>query len=556
MYMRVLLHVFAHITLTLCADTMESATVKDAVIADTACSFDKDLACKEENAYLLQQNAHLNKARVGVHESLASMAGAKASTGSGYQKARTTVRARRARRTRRKHAWDCAPYPVNFNLTDIVTNNLGFQGPSLGPLPEIRYSSAAKTKDGQVVDFVLKATTPYLTGDPSANGIKGVLGAVNVKAGTCATLALSFMKTGNAVQQVNMEDFDLSFFDVDKGGPANVPPHDSQDLVESITIGGFHEYHLNSQSTIEVYKLPSGQIKFDGSQVGREDEFTRYPNILSAAEASKAVNMKFYNVSRVDFTLCVSPGHGGRTFLFGGKSALVQCTAVPLGWGRPSCGVVPNRVPLNQVGYSTVLQGHPLCLEEDMAAFIRRVIANENMCIRNPAGFKTFVKFFNGVCSMKKAPSKLVTGSAPLNFKDLIMRLNQDVRRPSACGGGWIVFAGPDGRCQFRPAMVQVAEPAEGSGMIGKTAPLSEYGYRMVALTNSRTDMKSFIQRISSRLELRITRESSLEGFIPHYLARCGIQSFENLVYELQLKGYALPCNCGDDWIEWNEARR
>jgi len=492
-------HAFAFlVVVTHCSETAAPAELKDAVLAESTCSSNSDLACKQNAVNLLQHTSKAHKASRG-------------------------------------EVVDCFPYPQNFNLTNVTVNNLAGVGPIFNSVPVLRYSSAAKTQSGVIVDFVLRALTSYTAADASQNGVQGILGTINVAAGSSVTLAIDFMRTGTK-DIVQMEEFDLSFFDINTLDAG---------LSETITIGGFKEYHLSPTTELVFSKLPSGLHQFAAGKKGSKTDISKYPNLLSASEADRAVHVKFRNVSQISFTLSVGSGTGGRTFEFGGKSSLVQCAAVPAGWGRPSCGVVPEKAPLSEVGYRTVLQGHPLCLQADMTSFVRRVIKGNGMCIKDEMLFGKFANYFNGVCTLK---------GATLGFNDLVSRLKQDIRRPTSCGGGWIVPAGTDGSCRnAKPSLLQLPEQiSQGTGQIGKSAPLSEYGYRMVALTNSRTDMKTFIRRMATRLDLRVVTESGLDGFAPHYLSRCGMRSFDALVYELQLKGFALPCNCGADWIRWN----
>lgn len=88
-----------------------------------------------------------------------------------------------------------------------------------------------------------------------------------------------------------------------------------------------------------------------------------------------------------------------------------------------------------------------------------------------------------------------------------------------------------------------------GSGRLGEVATLTERGYRMVAMADSLEDMVVYIKRVMKKLDLRLVDEKALRGFAPHYMAACGLQSFDALVFELQLIGFALPCRCGGYWI-------
>lgn len=554
--------------------TQNSEDLHLAVVAD-ACA-DKT-TCDQEASYLLQSQAHKRSTTSDETNRIPTsflQVGSRSAVAL-KTRARRSVARRSSRSNRSSSQWDCFPYPVSFNFSNLVTNNLGGTGPVVSSIPVMRFARAATTQSGQVIDFVVRATSPYDAWDPALNGAFNNVANINVEGGTSVSLAMNFMKTGTN-QMVQMEDFDLTFLDINKRkkyvpkppvatlappprtmdpDAADVPKvslsqsetetEQKTDLAESITVKGFHEYHISSQSDLLINKLPSGSMQFAAGKIGTSEDVSKYPNVLSVAEANRAVYLKFKNVTQVNFTLSVSPGIGGRTFEIAGKSSLVQCNAVPLGWGRPSCGVVPNQVAVNEVGYRTVLQGHPLCLEGDMTIFIRRVIKQQGLCVKDETSFTNFVKYFNGVCTMKRSAGAV---AAIPSFNDLVYKLNRDVRRPLVCGGEWIAPCSAGSK----PSLMQLPDQvSDGSGAIGKSAPLSEYGYRMVALTNSRTDMKAFIRRVCLRLDLKIFSEASLEGFTPHYLSRCGMQTFEGLVYELQLIGYALPCNCGSDWLRW-----
>merc|ERR1712238_392315 len=104
---------------------------------------------------------------------------------------------------------DVCTKSVTMNTRTLTQNNLGGAGPDTGA-EELRYSKAANV-NGQSVALVVTARGGYSAGKPSATGINGAFGSINVKCNTEVTLLFKAVdsETGDAVM---LDNFALTWF--------------------------------------------------------------------------------------------------------------------------------------------------------------------------------------------------------------------------------------------------------------------------------------------------------------------------------------------------------
>jgi len=188
------------------------------------------------------------------------------------------------------------------------------------------FENVGRTSDGGHVDMVVKALSPYKphNDDLSHAWWKGSFGLINLQAQESENhvdLSLTF-KNPATDEQVTLEHLDLSFLDFDGGRTS---------ARESITISGFESYYLSADTDVTVETLGNGQTVFSSSTFGERADNPDDPHHLTAAQAKKAVNLVFTDVSEILLTLKVDPSIWvyGRDFIMAGTSAVKD----------PSCGV-------------------------------------------------------------------------------------------------------------------------------------------------------------------------------------------------------------------------
>lgn len=67
----------------------------------------------------------------------------------------------------------------------------------------------------------------------------------------------------------------------------------------------------------------------------------------------------------------------------------------------------------------------------------------------------------------------------------------------------------------------------------GHAAPLDSRGYRAVAGSRSRKEMKAFVQRVINKLGYQVESAGDLDGFVQYYSGEKGVQSIENMQKEI-----------------------
>jgi len=489
-----------------------------------------------EGSCLLQSNAR--KLRVGAHTTLQE---------------RTTRRVRtgmsRIERCLRKKPYDPREEKNHQRLLlkRLVVSNLAGAGPNVSSEKVLRYGGVWNIPGKGWIDLIVSAVSPYTPYDVTQNGLFGEprhasSGMLSVAAGTSVNLSFSFVWNETGLPAV-IPHVNVSVLGISANGDGS--------MAKSVNIYDFTRYYINNDTTLLQAKGPTGGIRFTGTDTAVVNEKPYY-FFMSDRQAAQALDVE-YVVSTFYMTFSVGPGTGCVNFHFGGRAAISECLGVPKGWGKPSCGVVPKTVPLNEVGWRTVQTGHPLCRETDVDIFMRRVITAQGYCLGSEQSFGSFKRYFNGQCALHDG---VKDGLYPKqDFAGILKHLKDAISKPPQCGGGWIRYGPPVGPPCDSSGLVQsmIVIPdmysKPGSGRLGEIAGLSERGYRMVAMSDSLEDMVVYIKRVMVKLDLKLVDEKALRGFAPHYMAACGLQSFDALVFELQLIGFALPCRCGAWWI-------
>jgi hypothetical protein len=208
----------------------------------------------------------------------------------------------------------------------VVFSNLGGLGPDTSSPAGIRYHNVTQL-GGASIDALL-TSSGYETPVPRENGLRGNLGAVNLKLAQTVDFTLTFINAGTA-SPVTLGAFHLSFLDLDTGiaGAAK----------EELTIGGFDEMHVLPHATITT-STADGRTTFTATEHGTSNDNPTDPLVLSDVQAARTVSLRFPSgLSSVQFSYSVanSPRQAanddeGRNFFLAGMTQNYFCDVQPL----------------------------------------------------------------------------------------------------------------------------------------------------------------------------------------------------------------------------------
>jgi len=153
-----------------------------------------------------------------------------------------------------------------------------------------------------------------------------------------------------------------------------------------------------------------------------------------------------------------------------------------------------DEVPLSEEGYSRVLRSKS---KREMETFVRRIMASLGMTIEHEEGLRNMVALYDGEADKQ-------------DFQTLVDELTEESQKQCS----WVL--GKEAKKQAKKKL-------------GKTAPLSEDGYKMVAFTRSPRDMSDFAERVLMREGYFLTQRDALQGLMPWHSCEKGIQSFVRL---------------------------
>jgi len=210
---------------------------------------------------------------------------------------------------------------VNWTLCNATFHsNLGGLGPDGGE-ESLRYYNIA-TAGGQAVDLVLTTTGEYTAKDVSINGLvqrNSCFGVVNVKSkkdsenSVTVNFDLVYHQTNTSVAFDHMY---FTLFDLDE----------SNNAAESIT---FYDnvnqvYPINGGSELERSGDLTSGLKFSSTEIGNGSDNPTDPESLTPLQKRRAVTVDFVEKNQWKVTFSVVGGKGGRNFVFGGRSNLVE----------------------------------------------------------------------------------------------------------------------------------------------------------------------------------------------------------------------------------------
>lgn len=210
------------------------------------------------------------------------------------------------------NAADICAKSLTMNTLTLAQNNLGGVGPGSGA-EELRYSKAANV-NGQSVDLIVTARSAYSASKPSATGVAGAFGSINVKCNTEVTLLFKVVdsETGDAV---TLDNVALTWYDIDEGKKGK-----GRSTVTACGDG------LLTSSSSELAIANHGSCWSATSSVaGTKADNPSDPFTLTRAQRQRVATFPFSGVSQFVSTLNVEKGFGGRNFQFAIEPG-VACT--------------------------------------------------------------------------------------------------------------------------------------------------------------------------------------------------------------------------------------
>jgi len=221
------------------------------------------------------------------------------------------------------------PSDLNFDTAELVSNNLGGQGPNHNDPLEIRFKDISPVHSG-TIDLVVTNTTAYETAESSANGKEAheIFGQINVQTNTEVGLKFEFQDEHG--EPVVMPDFYFTWADIDGWGQNGV-----MITHEHVVFPDIKGEPIASEDTEVKVTNHEGSWSVSSTLVGRGCDNPKDPMNFTRRvcrgdevfEKRRAVTVEY--ASRTDFSVTLkaestNDGAGRfRNFFFAGKSNLV-----------------------------------------------------------------------------------------------------------------------------------------------------------------------------------------------------------------------------------------
>jgi len=215
---------------------------------------------------------------------------------------------------------------LDFENANMITNNLGGNGPDTGVAEEMRYGNIGEYPAGEPFDMIIVAlTSPFVNkkGYVRLNGIWKNKQFGNIaldNSGEAKTysneikLQVSFVRPGGSTP-VELPEVFFAVFDVDGSGDLKTK--------QTLSGKGYKGYVTDADTELVASKSDDGFTKFTATQgdvVNPADPMT-----ATKKQRQSMVMYFFEGVSSFEFTFGLI-GNGARNFNFAGKSALmVRC---------------------------------------------------------------------------------------------------------------------------------------------------------------------------------------------------------------------------------------
>lgn len=204
---------------------------------------------------------------------------------------------------------------LNFTQATVTHSNLGGMGPDDGP-ETIVYQDLGQ-KDGEIIDMIITASSPYVPNDALKNGVHTEhFGNLNLKVNHQVNLTFRFTNR-DGMPRV-MDPFFLTFYDIDQG-----MSHESR---ESVSVWGFQQFKISEDSELDVIPLADDAAVFQSTLRGGKVDNPKHPRFLTEMEEERTVVLTMPATSEFQVTLTESnyaDVDQGRNILFSGPSSSV-----------------------------------------------------------------------------------------------------------------------------------------------------------------------------------------------------------------------------------------
>jgi hypothetical protein len=162
-----------------------------------------------------------------------------------------------------------------------------------------------------------------------------------------------------------------------------------------------------------------------------------------------------------------------------------------------------RKAALDEAGYLWVAK---LGSDEQMEKYMRRLLDNLNLEVRDENAFRGIVPHFSGTRTLQT-----------------FFALEQEILSTAALEGSWLHEK------LHRKTAVLLQERS----ISGRTAPLNERGYQSVATLKNNDAMKEFVRRAVADLGFHVANSGGLAGIVPFYSGERSTQSFAKLRADL-----------------------
>jgi len=205
-----------------------------------------------------------------------------------------------------------------LKFKSVSVNNLRGAGPNRDDEGHMR---VLETLPG--VDLIIRADENYVSQHSGKNGIHlGKFARINIKAGTSTVLNFEFVRSGT-MERIKVPEFVFTVFDLDQFKRCYGR--------KSITASHFASYHLSDDTEL-ITKTDAGapgreaSSTFMSSMPGTKLNNPTKPREMTEDQKKRAVTFVFKNRQFFNLHVEVSAAAGGKNFLFGGKSSMLDGT--------------------------------------------------------------------------------------------------------------------------------------------------------------------------------------------------------------------------------------
>ena len=234
----------------------------------------------------------------------------------------------------------CPDFP-KLEILEVTHNNLANMGPGSGK-EGLEYHVRTATGKEMIMD--LHAKREFKSDDPDSFGMHGAYGTINVAGPSEALIVVSF-RDWKTKEPLLVDDFSLSFFDLDHG------PHG--DGLEALTIEGDWSMVVVAKDTsvlVHHTEDTPRRITFQATEESKVLDDPSDPNSLTLDQFNKAITVRFQHAKQFLLGMHVKTnGDFARVFEFIGVASML-CAKSPTNEELPIGEVYVNQDQMKKVG--------------------------------------------------------------------------------------------------------------------------------------------------------------------------------------------------------------